>query len=180
MTTQINLLPWREQARYLKKVRLLLTLGAFVILTLLLVVIIHLFYKNAISYQQQRNTLLNNKISQSQQLFTELEKMKIEQDLIRKKITFLISLQDNSFRAVRLFNEIPKIIPSNITLVKLQRNQDIIILQGIAYSNLDITALMKKLTQSSILIQPDLTEITTKDLPEENEKMFALKIVQKG
>ncbi len=194
MTIQINLLPWREQERRIKKIKFLLTLSSFIILTLLMVVIIHVFYKNAISSQQDLTVFLQKKISDSQIQYTELENTKKEQDITRKKIIFLMNLQNsiwikyscpfrnlqnNSFSAVRLFNILPKIIPSNISLLKLQRVDNIINLQGVAFTNLDITALMKKVTQSQVLVQPNLTEISSQNLTAEDERLFELKLVLK-
>jgi type IV pilus assembly protein PilN len=179
MMTQINLLPWREQARHIKKMRFLITIGGFVILTLVLVLFVHIFFKNAIRHQQKRNTFLQTQISQSQTSYTELEKNKAAQDLTLEKIGFLVGLQNKSYRAVKLFNELPKIVPENVTLIKMKREGNSVYLQGTAPTNLDITALMKNLTRSKVLVQPDLNEISAKDATEENQKMFELKVVQK-
>lgn len=176
---QINLLPWREQARHAKQIRFLVILIAFIGLTLFILLALHIYLNALISNQQSINTYLQTVITQEQTALASLNKEKKSLAAIDSQLHFIISLRNNSFHAVRLLNELTKVLPEEITLNKIVREENIITLFGAAKSGLDITHLMKNIAQSAIFTQPVLTEISSEKNDIESEKYFQLKIEQR-
>lgn len=176
--TQINLLPWREQERNLRKLRFFYALGGCIGLSIIAIIIIHLILSHRIQIQKDINTFFQSQIQLNNAEITELEAKQKAQLETRDKIAFLVNLQNESFKAVKLLNELVKIMPTTISLEILKREKNTITLIGIAQSNLDITLLMKRLANSTIFTQPVLKEISAKKDDPLAARMFQLQVEQ--
>lgn len=177
---QINMLPWRERAREIKKKNFIVALGGAVGLTLFIIFIFHMYYNDLIAYQNKRNAFLQSEISQKQMELDELRKNKEQQGVIQVQLQFLMGLREKSYNAVRLLNEILKIVPDAITLSKLQRDGDAITIEGKAQSDLIITAFLKRISQNPFFSQPVLTGISSSaNNTESSERYFQIKMEQR-
>ncbi len=176
---QINLLPWREQARQIKRKQFLITLAGFIGLTLLFVAIYHIYLDSIVSNQNLRNSYLQTVLNQEQSVLLALEKQKEKQTQINLQLHFLYSLRETSYNAVQILNELTQVVPEGVSLIKLTREGNTITLLGGAQSSLNVTLFMKNISNSHIFNQPDLTEITTKQVKTGEDKYFQL-IVKQG
>jgi type IV pilus assembly protein PilN len=177
--TQINLLPWREQARQDKKIQFAITLSAYIVLTLIIVVIFHVYFNGLIRHNNARIAFLQTTLGTKQNEYSILRDKKQKQNLIETELDFLNNLHEKSFRAVNLMNELNKTIPSAITLEKLIREENKIILIGSAQSELQITLFLKNISKSPFFNQPVLTHITETPGKPEIGRMFELQVEQK-
>lgn len=157
--TQINLLPWREQARQEKKIDFFITLGIFISLTILLIILIHIILNGRISNADARVAFLQSTLGTKQGEFNTLKTQKNKQDTIENDLIFFAKLRTKSFDAVRILSELTKVVPNNITLVKIIRIKNKIILIGKSQSDLQITDFMKNIRTSNVFSQPILTRI---------------------
>lgn len=176
--TQINLLPWREQARQARKMEFVYVLAAFIGLTLIFVFIGHLYYGSLISHQQKNNAFLQEQLDQEQQILNALNKKKKQQTLIYSQLNFLISLQEKSYQVVRMLDELVRVIPDGVALLKVTREKNSVTMYGKANSNLQVTQFMENIEKSSVFKQPILTEIAAKDGVLREEKYFQLQVEQ--
>lgn len=176
MTTQINLLPWREQARQEKKIDFLIILGASLLLTLFFVILIHIYFNGQIKKENARVNFLQSALGDKQVEFTALKNKIQKQAVIEADFKYLTNLRQNSFNAVQVLNELVKIVPSTITLEKLVRQGNAITLVGSAQSELEITLLMKNLDKSPIFSQPILTRITESPVKAVVGRVFELQV----
>lgn len=177
---QINLLPWRERAREIKKKNFLVTLAGFVGFTLFLILLFHLYYDDLIRYQDKRNTFLQNEIAQKQAEIDKLRANKEQQALIQVKLQFLMGLREKSYNAVQILNEIIKIVPDTITLSKLTRDGYTLTIEGKAQSDLAITAFLKRISEDNFFAQPVLTGISSQqNAANGSERVFQIKVEQR-
>ena len=172
----INLLPWREQARTIKKINFSIVVGACVVITIFIVLLSHLYLSGLINRQQFRNTYLQSELTLAQTRLSTLNDKLSEQEKINTDLHFYIALRGKNYGVVKLLNEFAKIVPEAVTLDALQREGDDIMLLGKAQSNLQITLFMKNIKQSSIFNQPELTEITGQESKDSSDKIFKLKV----
>ena len=176
---QINMLPWREQARQIKKKNFFVSLAGAIGFTLFIIFLFHVYYDDLIAYQNKRNLFLQTEIGNKQVEINELRKKKEEQDVVESKLQFLMGLRVQSYAAIRLLNELIRIVPDTITLSKMNREDNMITIEGKAQSDLSITAFLKAISQSSLFNQPVLTGISS-GAGEGAEKSFQVKVEQKG
>lgn len=177
--TQVNLLPWREQARQAKKMRFLLVIGLFVGLAVLMEIFLHFFMLSMINNQLRVNSYLQVQLDQEQKIVVQLNNKKKEGGVIYAKLKFIYLLQNESYRAVKLLDALPRVLPDGVSLIKLTREGVNITLAGRAKSNLQVSVLMENIAKNPIFNQPVLTEISGKESATGDEKLFQIKIVQK-
>ena len=176
---QINMLPWRERAREIKKKNFFISLAISIGFALFLIFLFHMYYYDLIAYQDKRNAFLQAEIAEKQTEINELRKNKEQQALIQTKLQFLMGLREKSYRAVRLLNEMLRIVPDSITLSKLARDENAITIEGRAQSELAITAFLKSISEVSIFNQPVLTGINSQQNNTDSaERFFQIKVEQ--
>lgn len=176
---QINLLPWREEAKKNQQIRFGILVGAFVVLSIFIVIIMHMFLKGMLDNQIQRNTYIQGVQNQKQTEIKHLKKDKENENVLLSKLNFLVGLENKNFKTVLVLNELVNITPENIILTKLERKDADLSIEGAAQTDLDITYFMKSIEASAVFYQPILTGISiNKDNPL-GERTFELKVEQK-
>jgi type IV pilus assembly protein PilN len=173
--TQINLLPWREDERKIKKILFGITLGAFVCLTLVAVMFFHIYLKLIIHDSQVRVTYLQTELAATQAEITTLKDSQQKQAAIRAELQLIIELRTRSFQAVRLLNALTTTVPTTVLLQRIMRASKSVTLEGEAESDLQTTELMKKLAGTKGFNQPVLTEISG-DKDNAGARHFQLKV----
>ena len=178
--TQINLLPWREQQRQDSKIQLAIVFSIGLGLALLVVLLAHFYMTSLIKTQQKRVNFLTSELAQIKTDMINLNKQKEQVTQVESALNFIIGLRAKSFRAVHLLNQLAAVTPESITLISVMRDKDLVLLEGEAQSDLDITQLMKRLSGLPGFTQPVLTEISAKKEPPMTERYFRLKVNQQG
>lgn len=176
--TQINLLPWREQARKEKHIRFGMTVLAAVCFTLFLILLLHIYYSSLIAFQERRNVYLSDELNKEETELKELNKKKDEQAEIIAGLNFIASLRQKSYKVVSMLSELVRVIPSGISLNKVVRTGDKLIIFGKAQSEVEITLLMKNIAKSTVFSKPELTEFTSKENSGGNEIDFQMHVEQ--
>lgn len=174
---QINLLPWREQARQIKKLNFAIAIAGCAILSCFFVLICHIYFKSLIGSQQRRNDFLQAELGKEQIELTKLSHNKEQQIGDVADLNFIFSLQKNGYQTIKLFTALAKVIPDTVTFNRISREGNAIIILGKAKSNLQITTLLQNIKETAIFQQPELTEITGKEISSGEERLFQLKVL---
>lgn len=177
--TQINLLPWREQARQEKKVEFSIIVGFFAVLALIIAIAIHIYLAALISNQNSRNNFLQTELGTKQGGFQKLKKDKEKNISIEGDLMFLNDLREKSFHSVQLMNELTTLIPTTVVLDKLTKEGSKVTLIGRAKSELQITLLMKNISKSLLFSNPVLTRISETPIKTEAGRVFELQMEEK-
>lgn len=175
---QVNLLPWREEARKQKKINFFLRVLGCVIATIFFIIVYHIYLDSIIYSQQEQATFLQSQLDNEQIHLGVLDKKNKELNAVEEKLQFIFSLRDSGFNAVRLLDEMVRVVPESVSLTKLVRENEMVTIYGNAQSNLLITQFMKNIAQSDVFAQPVLTEISVKENTTGEERIFALKVEQ--
>jgi type IV pilus assembly protein PilN len=171
--TQINLLPWREEARKTKLIDFGIQLGIFIGITLFLFLLVHLYLDHLVAGQQARVTFLQSIIDQSE---SQLKKLNIKQKdeiALKEELQFFVFLRNKSFQAVNLLSKLKQAVPSEVVLDEFSRSGNLYSILGTAKTNSQITELMKNLNNLPNFGHPELVQI--KQL---GAKDFKIKMVQ--
>jgi type IV pilus assembly protein PilN len=174
---QINLLPWREQARKVNKTRFFIWMSVFIGIALITLLLFHIQYYLIFSNQQKLNKYLESEINQEQIILSALDQQQQAKQALEKQLSYIINLHKTSFRAIKLLNELVSLIPHNISLNKIIRNDNKITLMGSSKTDVDLSIFKQSIAKSPIFNQPVLTEIST----EKNSSTinFTLDVLQK-
>ncbi len=159
MTTRINLLPWRQIKRK-KENKKIIKLTLFgLILALLACFFIDFMILNLSEKQDNYNRLLKEEISKIDAKINEINRIKIEKQIMIKRMNLLQDLKNNRLLVVHLFAELTQLISDEIYLNVLEVSGMKIMLQGFSKSNLALSKLMKKIENNPWMKAPNLIEI---------------------
>ena len=176
--TRINLLPWREEAKKTKLVRFGLVLGLSLGFTLILIMIIHVYYGSLLSTEESRNAYLQTELNNKQTEFTALNNQKQQVSLITKQLKFLTTMRLHSYQAVALMQVLPQVTPSDLILKKVMRDRNTVTIEGVASSDLQVTLFIKALGSQKGFEQPVLTQINAVKDEGAVGRAFQIKVVQ--
>lgn len=156
---KINLLPWREELREERKQHFFFMLGASVFVALLIMASVHVVLAKKIENQVKRNDMLNSEMALLDKRIKEIKRLESTKAALLARMSIIERLQSDRAMVVRLFKEIISIMPEGIHLSRARRNGDVIILNGYAESNTNISNLMRRIEKSTYLAMPKLSII---------------------
>ena len=177
---QINLLPWREEARLRKKNQFGVGIIGSSCLGILIILFFHLYLSSINSEQNSINADLQAAIGKEQASLTQMSSEESEKEAITLQLHTIVDLYNESYQAVRLLNELTKLVPTTISLTKIKRNGNEITLMGVALSEDDVTHFMRDIAASPYFKQPVLSSINTEKNTSGNQRNFQLEVEQKG
>tara|TARA_R110002110_G_scaffold271566_3_gene487041 strand:- start:64700 stop:65272 length:573 start_codon:yes stop_codon:yes gene_type:complete len=179
MSTQINLLPWREELKDQRKKEFILMTGIGCMVALFFVVILHIYMKNNITHQMGNNNFLRQEIMLLDKQIAEIKDLKEEKEKLLARMQIIQELQSNRPHIVRLFDGITRSTPEGLFLTGLTRVQTKILIDGRAESNTRVSTFMRNIDASTWLKQPLLSLIQANE-QEDASKMigFNLEAIQ--
>ena len=166
---RINLLPWREELRNQKKQEFLSVLGLSVVATLGILAMVHIHINGLIDYQNQRNKLLQDEMTQLDVKIADIKTIEEKKNKLLAKIDLIQKLQESRPEIVHLFDEIPKSTPDGVFLTKISQTGTDISFEGKSQSNARVSAFMRAIESSLWLTLPKLNVIQSpeKTTPDE-------------
>lgn len=174
--TQINLLSWREQAKQAKKIRFGAIAACFAILAIIVIFLLHLYYRGQLNTQLDRNNYLQSQLQNEQGQLTQLIAEKKKLAATNTALNFIVGLQEQSYRAVLLLETLVKSVPDSVTVNKIMREGNVIKIQSKALSNDDVSTFMENLEKTKIFKQPELTLITAKENTTDSSILFEINV----
>lgn len=158
----INLLPHREAARKRRREAFYGTLGAAVVLGVLIAGLGYLWFEAQISAQQSKNRFLQTEISKLEIEIKEISTLQDEIAALRARQQAVEDLQGDRNLPVHLLNELVRQLPDGVYLTNLKQENQTVTLQGMAQSNERVSELLRNLGNNSPwLVKPELIEITS-------------------
>lgn len=174
---QINLLPWREEARKVKKHRFIAATIASSVLSVILVIITHIYIMTISRDQFYVNEYLTSEVKNEESAVNSTKAQQQEKQETEEKLDKIISLQQQSYDAIRLLNEISTIVPDTIALNRITREGKMITFAGSANSDTEVTTFLETLKKSSLFSSATLNQITS--ATGDNKRNFEILVEQK-
>ena len=156
----INLLPWRERLREVRRREFLTIMMGFVIIAGGLVFLVDRYFNGEITMQQARNVFVRAEITLLDAQVAEINQLGQQQEDIRARMNVITDLQGTRPVIVRIFDEMVRTLPNGIFYEQVQRIEDVIAVEGIAESSARITELMRNLDDSEWFKATDLSEFS--------------------
>lgn len=145
---KINLLPWREELRKKKQQDFVAGIGAGILATCLILVLVYLYIEGLKEYQGRRNTMLQNEIAILDKKIQEIKDIEEKKNKLLTKIEVIQKLQESRPEVVHLFDELAKTTPEGTYLIKFTQIGDTLTMQGKAESNARVSAYMRAIDSS--------------------------------
>ncbi|PHS69957.1 MAG: pilus assembly protein PilN [Methylophaga sp.] len=145
----INLLPWREELRQERQQQFMTVLvAAFIFAAIVLYGVI--FYADGlIDEQTSRNTFLQKEIAIVDQQIVEIKTLEKERDQLLARMRVIQELQLSRPKVVKVFDSLVRTIPEGIHLEKVNRQGDLLTLNGVAASNARVSVFMRRLDKDT-------------------------------
>jgi len=159
---RINLLPWRDQQRRDRKLAFFVALGGAAALAAVAAFIAYLLLGSMIDAQEHRNERLRSQIKVLDKQIEEINDLESQKQKFISRMQIIEKLQRSRPEVVHLFDELVKEMPDGTYLTSVKQTGNNLKLDGVAQSSTRVSALMRSISASQWLKNPELEVVQTK------------------
>jgi type IV pilus assembly protein PilN len=160
MMAEINLLPWREGLREERRREFLVMLGGIVVIAAGLVFLVDRYYRAELASQQARNNLISQEIAVMDSRLEEIRQLQEQRADILDRMEVIRDLQGTRPLIVYVFDELVRTLPSAVYFDTVERQDNVLSVEGVAESNNHVSELMRRLDESEWFQEPGLEQIS--------------------
>ncbi|MCT8988598.1 PilN domain-containing protein [Shewanella phaeophyticola] len=172
----INLLPWREEAREKQKRDYIGILALVFLVTSLLVYLFLSFLELVTDDQRQRNAYLDSEIALLNTQIAEIRKITERKKDIERRTEIILNLQQSRNLPTHVLDELVRIVPPGIYLSSIEKKGSILWIEGRSESNNNVANMMRKVKTSSYLNDPNMQSIVTQNEELRQLQSFKLRV----
>ena len=158
---RINLLPWREQERKVRRREFLVAAGAAVFASVILVIVGKLVYASWTDGQIEKNNLLRKEIVKLDAQIADIQDLETRKQRLVARMEIIERLQRKRPEIVHLFDELVKIVPEGVYLTALKENGNKLEIHGVAQSSTRVSTFMRNIDASVWMDNPQLQVVET-------------------
>jgi len=158
---RINLLPWREQQRRERKLAFFVALGVAAGAAAVVAFAAYLLVGAMIDAQDQRNERLKGEIKVLDKQIEEINDLEAQKQRFIARMQIIEKLQRSRPEVVHLFDELVKAMPDGTYLTSIKEAGTKLKLEGIAQSSTRVSTLMRNISASQWLRNPELEVVET-------------------
>ena len=161
---RINLLPWREQERKVRRREFMVALGGAAFAAIIFVLGGKLLYSSWIDSQNAKNNLLKKEIVKLDAQIADIQDLENRKQRLVARMEIIEKLQRKRPEIVHLFDELVKTVPEGIYLTQIKETGKKLEMKGVAQSSTRVSTFMRNIDSSSWMDNPQLQVVeTTKD-----------------
>ncbi|MBB1440103.1 PilN domain-containing protein [Shewanella sp. SG41-4] len=172
----INLLPWREEAREKQKRDFIGILALVFLVTSLVVYLFLGFLEVVTDDQRQRNAYLESEISLLDTQIAEIRKITERKKDIERRTEIILNLQQSRNLPTHVLDELVRIVPPGIYLSSIEKKGSVLLIEGRSESNNNVANMMRKVKTSSYLNDPSMQSIVTQNEELRQLQRFKLRV----
>jgi type IV pilus assembly protein PilN len=158
---RINLLPWREQQRRERKLAFFVALGVAAGVAAVVAFAAYLMLGAMIDAQDQRNERLKGEIKVLDKQIEEINDLEAQKQRFIARMQIIEKLQRSRPEVVHLFDELVKAMPDGTYLTSIKESGTKLKFEGIAQSSTRVSTLMRNISASQWLRNPELEVVET-------------------
>ena len=161
---RINLLPWREQERKVRRREFGVAMGGAAFAAVIFVLGGKLLYSSWIDSQNAKNNLLKKEIVKLDAQIADIQDLENRKQRLVARMEIIEKLQRKRPEIVHLFDELVKTVPEGIYLTQIKETGKKLEMKGVAQSSTRVSTFMRNIDASSWMDNPQLQVVeTTKD-----------------
>ena len=158
---RINLLPWREERREVRRKRFLLVLVTAMMGAMGAVLVANQVISGAIDRQVVRNDYIGKQIAVVDERITQINDLKAHRQQLIERMRIIRDLQGNRQISGRMFDQLARALPDGVYFTEVKMTGKTLSITGAAQSNSRVSDLMRNLEASDWFDAPSLTEVKT-------------------
>jgi len=163
---RINLLPWREQERKVRRREFYIAAGAAVFAGILFMAGGKLVYASWIDSQTEKNNLLKKEIVKLDSQIADIQDLENRKQRLVARMEIIEKLQRSRPQVVHLFYEMVKTVPEGIYLTEIKQTNRKLEIKGVAQSSTRVSTFMRNIDASTWMDNPVLQVVeAAKDSP---------------
>src|SRR6202161_1207726 len=163
---RINLLPWREQERKVRRREFMVAVGGAVFAAAVFVGGGKLLYSSWTDSQTEKNNLLKKEIVKLDEQIADIQDLENRKQRLVARMEIIEKLQRKRPEVVHLFDELVKTVPEGIYLTQIKETVKKLEMKGVAQSSTRVSTFMRNIDGSSWMDNPQLQVVeTAKDSP---------------
>lgn len=162
---RINLLPWRQEVRERKNKEFLTLIVAVLLLSALAAFAAWSVFNKALDDQQQANENIKQENVKLDKALAEIDSLEQQRDDIIARMKVIQDLQGRRPIPVRIWDDIARIIPSQMYLTNMKREGDLITFTGQADNPTVVSEFMRQMDASPWLENSKMVSITDNPRP---------------
>lgn len=147
--SNINLLPWREELREVRKKTFVVTSVIFAVVGSALTFGVWSYFNQTLSDQQQANQLIISSNSQVDEKLKALDGLQEQKKAIVARMGLIQDLQGQRPVTVRIVDELVQVMPKNVFLQKFSRDGELFTLEGKAENPNAVADLIRTMENSA-------------------------------
>jgi type IV pilus assembly protein PilN len=153
---RINLLPWREQQRKLRRREFLVAAGAAVLASVVLIGVGKLLYGSWTDAQIEKNNLLKSEIVKLDAQIADIQDLENRKQRLVARMEIIERLQRKRPEIVHLFDELVRTVPEGVYLTQIKENGNRLEIHGVAQSSTRVSTFMRNIDGSMWMDNPQL------------------------
>ena len=153
---RINLLPWREQERKVRRREFMVAAGAAVFAGVLVMGAGKLLYSSWIDAQIEKNNLLKKEIVKLDAQIADIQDLENRKQRLVARMEIIEKLQRSRPEVVHLFDEMVKTVPEGIYLTQIKQTNRRLEIHGVAQSSTRVSTFMRNIDGSTWMDNPVL------------------------
>ncbi|MCH9025848.1 MAG: PilN domain-containing protein [Proteobacteria bacterium] len=171
---RINLLPWREDQRKERQQNFLVAAAGAVLIGIVTIMLVSWTFDRFISYQNQRNGILDKEISLLDEKIEEIKGLERQKERLLARTEIIERLQKSRPEVVHLFDELVRTLPDGVYLTSMKQTDRRLEIKGVAESTTRVSAYMRNIDVSEWLENPGLQVIETVEVGPKKNAEFGL------
>jgi type IV pilus assembly protein PilN len=153
---RINLLPWREQERKVRRREFGVAAGGAVFAAIIFVLGGKLLYSGWTDSQNEKNTLLRNEIKKLDAQIADIQDLENRKQRLVARMEIIERLQRKRPEIVHLFDELVKTVPEGVYLTNIKQTGNKLEIHGVAQSSTRVSTFMRNIDASVWMDNPVL------------------------
>ncbi len=163
---RINLLPWREQERKVRRREFMVAAGGAIFAAVIFVLGGKLLYSSWTDAQKEKNNLLTKEIVKLDAQIADIQDLENRKQRLVARMEIIERLQRKRPEIVHLFDEIVKTVPDGIYLTTIKQTGNRLEIHGVAQSSTRVSTFMRNIDSSVWMDNPVLQVVeSAKDSP---------------
>ncbi|MDO6445057.1 PilN domain-containing protein [Colwellia sp. 1_MG-2023] len=176
----INLLPWREEAEKAKQREFFTILTAIALGAFAVVFLVSQVYQMRIDGQNSRNQFIKNEIAVLDARISQIKTLNEKKNELQKRTAVVEQLQRSRNVGTQVLDEIAKVVPTGIYLIKMEKQGSSLQLIGKSESNNHLANMIRKIESSDLFTDAVLESITANDAQSKLLSDFKMRVRIKG
>jgi len=163
---RINLLPWREQERKIRRREFMVAAGGAIFAAVIFVLGGKLLYSSWTDAQKEKNNLLTKEIVKLDAQIADIQDLENRKQRLVARMEIIERLQRKRPEIVHLFDEIVKTVPEGIYLTTIKQTGNKLEIHGVAQSSTRVSTFMRNIDGSVWMDNPVLQVVeSARDSP---------------